>query len=101
MVGSIVVVVALTHYALLKLCVCVCVCVCVCMCVCVLKATLKNVHCSLIWALMLYKFEQGHKAAEETENICCVKAEGKTDYPIYPTPPLGQDMTQGQFLSGV
>ena len=24
-----------------------------------------------------------------------------TLYPIYPTPPLGQDMTQGQFLSGV
>ena len=23
------------------------------------------------------------------------------DDPIYPTPPLGQDMTQGQFLSGV
>ena len=22
-------------------------------------------------------------------------------YPIYPTPPLGQDMTQGQFLSGI
>ena len=22
-------------------------------------------------------------------------------YPIYLTPPLGQDMTQGQFLSGV
>ena len=22
-------------------------------------------------------------------------------YPIYPTPPLGQDMTQGQFLSRV
>ena len=22
-------------------------------------------------------------------------------YHIYPTPPLGQDMTQGQFLSGV
>ena len=22
-------------------------------------------------------------------------------YPIYPTPPLGQDMTQGQFLSEV
>ena len=21
--------------------------------------------------------------------------------PIYPTPPLGQDMTQGQFLSGI
>ena len=24
-----------------------------------------------------------------------------TNDPIYPTPPLGQDMTQGQFLSGV
>ena len=24
-----------------------------------------------------------------------------TNYLIYPTPPLGQDMTQGQFLSGV
>ena len=23
------------------------------------------------------------------------------DDPIYPTPALGQDMTQGQFLSGV
>ena len=23
------------------------------------------------------------------------------DDTIYPTPPLGQDMTQGQFLSGV
>ena len=23
------------------------------------------------------------------------------DMHIYPTPPLGQDMTQGQFLSGV
>ena len=22
-------------------------------------------------------------------------------YPIYPTPPLGQDMTQGQILNGV
>ena len=26
--------------------------------------------------------------------------EGSID-PIYPTPPLEQDMTQGQFLSGV
>ena len=25
----------------------------------------------------------------------------QSDNPIYPTPPLGQDMTQGQFLSGV
>ena len=25
---------------------------------------------------------------------------GRYVYHIYPTPPLGQDMTQGQFLSG-
>ena len=25
----------------------------------------------------------------------------KKSYPYLPTPPLGQDMTQGQFLSGV
>ena len=25
----------------------------------------------------------------------------KRHHPIYPTPPLGQDMTQGQFSSGV
>ena len=25
----------------------------------------------------------------------------RREHPIYPTPPLGQDMTQGQFLSGV
>ena len=29
-------------------------------------------------------------------SLCC-----EWYYPIYPTPPLGQDMTQGQFLSGV
>ena len=33
-------------------------------------------------------FMQGHPTA-------------MTLYPIYPTPPLGQYMTQGQFLSGV
>ena len=38
-----------------------------------------------------------HKTVNQTnenENNCCSN-------PIYPTPPLGQDMTQGQFLSGV
>ena len=29
------------------------------------------------------------------------KEEKNLDYHIYPTPPSGQDMTQGQFLSGV
>ena len=29
------------------------------------------------------------------------KQETKKHWPYLPTPPLGQDMTQGQFLSGV
>ena len=28
------------------------------------------------------------------------RMKGREKDPIYPTPPLGQDMTQGQFLSG-
>ena len=34
------------------------------------------------------------------ENIIYVPNKNSVK-PIYPTPPLGQDMTQGQFLSGV
>ena len=34
------------------------------------------------------------------ENFANLKVEASC-YPIYPTPPLGQDMTQGHFLSGV
>ena len=33
--------------------------------------------------------------------IASLEAWGTNAYYIYPTPPLGQDMTQGQFLSGV
>ena len=37
--------------------------------------------------------------------LLCVRAKfimtQKLDDPIYPTPPLGQDMRQSQFLSGV
>ena len=37
--------------------------------------------------------------------VTCFQAGSKVmnylGYPIYPTPPLGQNMTQGQFLSGV
>ena len=29
------------------------------------------------------------------------KIRNSVEHTIYPTPPLGQDMTQGQFLSGV
>ena len=36
--------------------------------------------CSLIWELMLYKFERSYKAAEATQNICFVKSGGTFDY---------------------
>ena len=37
-----------------------------------------------------------------TEGAFTMEIEGAgINVPIYPTPPLGQDMTQGQFLSGV
>ena len=32
---------------------------------------------------------------------CYLRTINKIFDPIYPTPPLGQDKTQGQFLSGV
>ena len=62
-VGSIMVVGALTHCALLHL-------------VCDLKAALMNVQCSLIKKLMLYKFSLGHKATEATKIICYAKGDG-------------------------
>ena len=39
----------------------------------------------------------------ETMKMCVNKGLllNRNDYYIYPTPPLGQDMTRGQFLSGV
>ncbi len=45
---------------------------------------------------MLYKklYEQNLSKRMCIENVSVY-------YHIYPTPPLGQDMTQGQFLSGV
>ena len=47
-----------------------------------LKAAEMDMECSLIWELMLHKFELGHKAAEATKNICCVKSEGAIDHSI-------------------
>ena len=32
-----------------------------------------------IWELMLYEFQLGHITVETTQNICCVKSEGKVD----------------------
>ena len=63
MIGSIVVVGALTCCALLNS-------------VRDLKAVQMNVQRSLIREVMLYKFELGHKTAKATQNICCAKGEG-------------------------
>ena len=41
---------------------------------------------------------EGKKELEDYVLLACLD---DNDDPIYPTPPLGQDMTQGQFLSGV
>ena len=44
-----------------------------------MKALQMNVQHCLIQKIMLYKFEWGHKAMEENENIFCVKDEGAVD----------------------
>ena len=59
---------------------------CVCMCVCVMNSLLKLV---VRWSNSSFKVENHWTPYK----ICHVT--------IYPTPPLGQDMTQGQILSGV
>ena len=45
-----------------------------------LKVTQMNVQCSLIQELILYKFEVGHNATEETKNISCGKIEVAVDH---------------------
>ena len=66
-VGSIVVVGALTRCALLQS-------------VYDVKAVQMNVLSSLIREFMLYEFELAHYAAEATTNICCTKCEDTIDY---------------------
>ena len=38
---------------------------------------------------------------DDSSGICSLQLAALLYNPIYPTPPLGQDMAQGQFLSGV
>ena len=66
-VGSIVLVSALTYCALLHF-------------MFDLKASQINEQHSLIQKLMFYKFKLGHNAAEATENICCMKSEDEVDH---------------------
>ena len=64
------------------MCVCMCVCVyAVCVCVCVLMILYEIIFTVIFRSLFLY-----------------TKVKVPSPDPIYPTPPLGQDMTQGQFF---
>ena len=67
MVGSVVLVNALTHCALLHS-------------VCDLKAAQMKVLSCLIQDFMLYEFRLDYKTAEATKNICCVKSDGTVDH---------------------
>ena len=62
MVGSIVVVSALTCVLFHSMC--------------DLKATQINVQCNLIMGIILYEFELGHNTTDITYNICSVKSDG-------------------------
>ena len=68
-ISNIVVVGALTHYALLHS-------------VCDLKSAQRNMQPSLIQEFMLYDFKVGHNADEATKNISCVKSEGTVNRKI-------------------
>ena len=41
-----------------------------------------NTQDSLIWELMLYKFEWGHNIIEAAKNTCCMKSEGTIYQPL-------------------
>ena len=64
-IGSVMVIGVVTCYALLHS-------------ICNLKSTQRNIQCSQILELMLYKFELGHNFMEATKNICCIKSDHST-----------------------
>ena len=47
---------------------------------CDLKAAQMNMQHSLIWELILYKYELGYNATKTSKNICNAKDEGTVDY---------------------
>ena len=67
LVGSIVIVGTLTCCTLLNS-------------VCGLKVAKMNLQSSLVWKLVLDKFELNYKPAKTTKDICFVKGEGVVDY---------------------
>ena len=74
------------------------------LCVCVLWALWT--FCVPVWICTFHIFISGTLLQRSSRSILQPKPTGqeiiRVVYHIYPTPPLGQDMTQGQFfLSGV
>ena len=49
-------------------------------CVYDMKAEQINMQCILIQEFLLYESGMGHKTAEATKNICCVKGEDAADH---------------------
>ena len=60
----------------------------------IIKCCLNNNHNHRIIRNGFYKLDFNRLLLK-------VKVSSKSFNPIYPTPPPGQDMTQGQYLSGV
>ena len=71
------------------------------------KSSQINVQRMIILELMLYEDEMANNVVEAAKHMWCTYGAVKNYYstvntvPYLPTPPLGQDMTQGQFLSRV
>ena len=69
--------------------------------------TIRSPNCSAFdWLVSRGKFWRLSRdpisySTERKSANAGVKNSQVVNYHIYPTPPLGQDMTQGQFLSGV
>ena len=55
--------------------------------------------------LICHKTQTNVSSSESDINICIEKEKNTIDWlsniSYLPTPPLGQDMTQGQYLSGI
>ena len=66
--------------------------------ICDLKAVQVNIQCSLIWELMLYKFELNHNTAEATKNICCTTGEDAVDHRKKKVGDLSREQPKGSLF---
>ena len=81
--------------------------VCVCVCVCA-EALLVSIKIIIIFIRILYaiglmsrEFANDSGDRGSIRGRVIPKIQKIVLDPIYPSPPIGPDMTQGQFLSGV